>query len=105
MSMPLWLKHQMTCDPLLTEDEAAKELRVSRGTILRERMEGRIGYLRIRRRVFYRLSDIELYKAHQACPATASRSDPAHPIGTSSEPKDSGLAAARRGREAAKRLT
>lgn len=37
-------------DPLLTGAEAAKFLRVSTATVLRERVEGRLGFISIRRR-------------------------------------------------------
>jgi hypothetical protein len=50
-------------DPWLTEREPAKELRVSTYVVRLEREAGRLGFARLRRRVFYPLSMIEAYKA------------------------------------------
>lgn len=90
-------------DPLLTEIEAAKELRVSRRTVERERKDGRIKFVPIRGRIFYRLSAIEAYKAALEC--TASPSDPDRTAGTSSGPKADVATAVRRARRIATRLS
>ena len=59
-------------DPWLTEREAAKELRVSAYTIRMEREAGRLGFAKLRSRVFYPLSMITAYKASITCPAKSS---------------------------------
>ncbi len=56
-------------DPWLTEHEAAKELRVSASVIRAERRDGKLGFARVRGRVFYPLSQITAYKASITCPA------------------------------------
>ncbi|WP_370316011.1 helix-turn-helix domain-containing protein [Sagittula sp.] len=63
---------QAVRDPWLTEKEAAKELRVSLYLVRTEREAGRLGFARLRRRVFYPLSAIETYKASLICPAKSS---------------------------------
>lgn len=80
----------MTDDPWLTEKEAATELRVSQGTVRRERIEGRLGYVNVRRRVFYPMSQIQAYKLSlvKKCPNTSSASVPNRHAGTLSGPKD-----------------
>lgn len=57
-------------DPWLTEKEAARELRVSAYVVRAEREAGKLGYARLRRRVFYPLSKINEYKASLICAAT-----------------------------------
>jgi hypothetical protein len=57
-------------DPWLTEKEAARELRVSAYTVRLERESGRLGYARLRRRIFYPMSEIEAYKRSILHPAT-----------------------------------
>ena len=53
-------------DPqLLTADEAARRLRVSRRTLERERNAGRLGCVRIRRRVFYTPTQLAGYMRGQ----------------------------------------
>ena len=49
----------------LTEREAAAELRVSTATLQRERAEGKIAYVRRRRRVLYPRESIEDYQKSQ----------------------------------------
>lgn len=56
-------------DPWLTENEAAKELRVSASVVRAERRDGKLGFARLRGRVFYPLSQITAYKASITCPA------------------------------------
>jgi hypothetical protein len=58
-------------DPWLTEKEAAKELRVSAYTVRLEREAGRLGFAKLRRRVFYPMSQINAYRASITCPATS----------------------------------
>lgn len=46
------------CGDLLTEEEAARVLRISRMTLYRMRRDGRIKSVRIGRRVLYRKADL-----------------------------------------------
>lgn len=62
-------------DPWLTEKEAAKELRVSVYAVRQEREEGRLGFARLRRRVFYPMSLINAYRASITCPAKSVSGD------------------------------
>jgi hypothetical protein len=71
-------------DPWLTEREAAQELRVSVTTVRAERV--RIGYIKLRKRIFYPLSQIEAYKASLLCPGSVSGSTPPADDGTSHGP-------------------
>lgn len=89
-------------DPQLTEVEAARELRVSRDTIRREREAGRLPYLAIRGKIFYLLSDLMAYR--DSCRVTASPEGRAAPNGTSSGRKADVAAAVRRARQTVKRL-
>lgn len=53
-------------DPqLMTADEAAMRLRVSRRTLERERDAGRLGCVRIRKRVFYTPAQLAAYARRQ----------------------------------------
>ena len=71
-------------DPWLTEGEAAKELRVSPSVVRAERAAGKLGFARLRRRVFYPMSLIDAYKASITCPAkSASGSIPSPSVSTS----------------------
>ncbi len=71
-------------DPWLTEREAALELRVSPQTIRAERGAGKLGYAKVRRRVFYPMSAIDAYRAAAQCPASPiSGSIPSPGTGTS----------------------
>jgi hypothetical protein len=62
-------------DPWLTEKEAAKELRVSAYTVRLEREAGRLGFAKLRRRVFYPMSLIEAYRQSITCPAKSNSGD------------------------------
>ncbi len=62
-------------DPWLTEKEAAKELRVSVYAVRQEREAGKLGFARLRRRVFYPLSLIDAYRASITCPAKPNSGD------------------------------
>ena len=77
---------QPTRDPWLTEKEAAKELRVSVYTVRAEREAGKLGYARMRTRVFYPMSMINEYKASLLCPTTTSGSTQTTEGGTSLGP-------------------
>lgn len=46
----------MTDDPLMTGEEAGELLQRSPATVRRERIEGRLGFVQIRGRYFYKLS-------------------------------------------------
>jgi len=46
------------CGDLLTEDETARVLRISRMTLYRMRRDGRMESVRIGRRVLYRKADL-----------------------------------------------
>jgi len=85
-------------DPWLTEKEAAAELRVSQYFVRAEREAGRLGYARIRRRVFYPMSQINDYKQRALRPAGGC--DPAitivPPLGRDASPAELGRQAARR---------
>jgi hypothetical protein len=85
-------------DPWLTEKEAAKELRVSVYTVRMEREAGRLGYARLRCRVFYAMSMINAYKASPMRPVN-SAPDGAALLGSSPS-----LRAAARGFELARKL-
>lgn len=75
-------------DPWLTEKEAAKELRVSPSVVKAERIAGKLGFAKLRRRVFYPMSDIEAYRRTLRCPARlTSGNTPALAAGTSDGPK------------------
>jgi hypothetical protein len=83
-------------DPWLTEKEAAKELRVSVYTVRLEREAGWLGFAKIRRRIFYPMSEIEAYKRSILHPATN------HQAAEASAPRVQRYSdAARRGREMA----
>ncbi len=56
-------------DPWLTEKEAAKELRVSAYVVRAERAAGRLGFARIRSRIFYPTSELDAYRARALQPA------------------------------------
>ncbi|GBQ27455.1 hypothetical protein AA0472_2406 [Acetobacter estunensis NRIC 0472] len=61
------------CVSLHTEKEAAARLGVSPVTLRRERMDGRIGYLKIRSRVRYTDVHLNDYLArNEKCPTTPS---------------------------------
>lgn len=62
-------------DPWLTEKEAAKELRVSAYSVRLEREAGKLGFARLRRRVFYPLSLINAYRQSITCPAKSASGD------------------------------
>lgn len=85
-------------DPWLTEKEAAAELRVSPYFVRAEREAGRLGYARIRRRVFYPMSQINDYKQRALRPAKGC--DPAitivTPLRRDASPAELGRQAARR---------
>lgn len=83
-------------DPWLTEREAAKELRVSPSVVRSERIAGKLGFARIRRRVFYPLSLINAYKQQAVTLPTALMPD--HGAN-----RDSG-SITQRAREAARRV-
>ena len=51
------------CDPWLTEQEAARRLRVSVSTVRNERRRRRLGFARVGKRVLIPLSALEAYKA------------------------------------------
>lgn len=85
-------------DPWLTEKEAAAELRVSQYFVRAERVAGRLGYARIRRRVFYPMSQINDYKDRALRPAKGC--DPVSLIVTSVR---RGASPAELGRQAARR--
>ena len=46
------------CGDLLTEEETARVLRISRMTVYRMRRDGRLACVRIGRRVLYRKADL-----------------------------------------------
>lgn len=71
-------------DPWLTEKEAAKELRVSAYTVRLEREAGRLGFAKLRRRVFYPMSLIDAYRASITCPAKSASGDTLSPSATTS---------------------
>lgn len=48
-------------DELLSDAEAASMLRCSRATVRRERLEGRLGFVQVRGRYFYRQSQVTQY--------------------------------------------
>jgi hypothetical protein len=56
-------------DPWLTEREAAAELRVSIASVRAERIAGRIAFARVRKRVFYPLSELDAYRKRIITPA------------------------------------
>lgn len=97
----------MERDPQLTEAEAARELRVSSATVRKERQEGRLRCIRIRRRVFYLLSQINEYRRSQErteCLTTDLPSVPALPSGTSSGPTVGAAAAFQQARRMTAKL-
>ena len=93
----------MDRDPLLTEVEAGREMRVSRATVRQERIDGRIQFVKIRKRIFYRLSEIRAYLERSTCQNTNSPSDPIPQTGTSFGPKGDAASAIRRARQIATR--
>lgn len=79
-------------DPWLTETEAAKELRVSASVVRAERVAGKLGFAKLRRRVFYPLSLLNAYKASIICQArSTSGSTLSAGASTSLGPKAVGL--------------
>ncbi|MGQ3301777.1 helix-turn-helix domain-containing protein [Reyranella sp.] len=103
--MPRDLKaHAPDHDPWLTEREAAEELRVSISVIRAERRDGRLGFARIRGRVFYPLSLIKEYKASITCPAKSKLwATPTTDATTSSAPRSGALSVFQRARQTVKR--
>lgn len=87
-----------TQDPWLTEKEAAAELRVSPYFVRAERAAGRLGYARIRRRVFYPMSQINDYKQRALRPANGGDAvrTIVPPLGRNASPAELGRQAARR---------
>jgi hypothetical protein len=97
--------NRTTRDPWLTEKEAAKELRVSAYTVRVEREAGRLGYARIRRRVFYPMSEINAYKARALHPAASPSLPPDRPTLDEASIRraiEAGRRSAQRAREAGK---
>lgn len=94
-------------DPWLTEKEAAAELRVSQGTVRRERIEGRLGYAPIRGRIFYPLSMINEYRdslKKKPCQNTSSLNVPTPRAGISDGPRDAVAAANRQAQKIVDKL-
>jgi hypothetical protein len=92
-------------DPWLTEREAAAELRVSPYTVRMEREAGRLGYARIRRRIFYPMSEINAYRARALRPATSPPAPPDRPFSDQEATRraiEMGRRLAQRAREAGK---
>ncbi len=50
---------------LLSEKEAARRIGVSSRTLERERFEGKLAFVRIRKRVFYTPEQLDVYIEHQ----------------------------------------
>lgn len=97
----------MVDDPLLTCEEAARELRVSPSTVTRERVEGRLGFVPIRGRYFYRMSQIHDYilsRSVRPCQTTTSSNVPSPPTGTLPGPKEGVAAAFQQARRIAHKL-
>lgn len=92
-------------DPWLTEREAAAELRVSVMTVRAEREDGRLGFARLRRRVFYPMSMINAYRAALLCPASNSGVTPTIDAGTSPGRKDVDQSDFRQARRIAAKLS
>lgn len=93
-------------DPWLTEKEAAKELRVSPYVVRLERAAGRLGFAKLRSRVFYPMSDIDAYRESLRCPAKSSYGDTPSRADTTSRGR-SGLdpSAAQLARQISERLS
>lgn len=91
--------------PLLTELEAARELRVSKQTIRRERDAGRLDFVRIRSRIFIPLDAIRAYVERQTCRNMNSPSGQGSQTGTSSGRTVDEASAVRQARRIAGRLS
>jgi hypothetical protein len=99
---------RVRADPWLTEKEAADELQVSLGTVRAERIDGRLGYASIRRRIFYPMSCIDEYRTSKvrraACQISPSSNDAIPLAGTSLGAKDAEAAMFQRVRRIVKKL-
>ncbi|WP_428677253.1 helix-turn-helix domain-containing protein [Reyranella sp.] len=93
-------------DPWLTEQEAARQLRVSISTIRNERNRGRLGLARVGKRVLIPMSALDAYKQAAitiSCPTTNSPNSIGRLAGTSHGPTVDAHGALRRARQIASR--
>ena len=83
-----------TPPPLYSEAEAARRLGLPVFTLMRERRDRRIGFKQVRRRIYYTEADLAAYIGStqvQACPKTASRSEPSGSVNAPIVPRGAAL--------------